>query len=73
MARIFVYDEREFPDFDPNRTVEEIRQRMADHFPELANAAHTQSKRGNDTVYTFNKRVGTKGAITPLRNKYRIS
>ena len=33
MARKFVYDDREFPDIDPNRTVDEIRQRMADHFP----------------------------------------
>ena len=62
MARKFVYEDREFDDFDPNRTVEEIQQRMADHFPELANASYKKTTRGADTIYTFSKRVGTKGS-----------
>jgi PRTRC genetic system protein C len=38
MARIFIYDNREFPDPDPKMTIEEVRQSMVNFFPELANA-----------------------------------
>ena len=38
MARLFVYDQREFPDPDPNLSVEDIKKMMSDFFPELANA-----------------------------------
>jgi len=61
MARIFVYDNREFPDPDPNMSPEEVRQSMTNFFPELANADTQQSKRGDDDIFEFKKRVGTKG------------
>ncbi len=69
MARIFIYDNREFPDPDPKLTVDQVRQNMAAFFPELANAeVKGPTKRPNpkepgvtDDVYTFVKRVGTKG------------
>lgn len=61
MARVFVYDGREFPDPDPNMSVEEVRQSMTSFFPELANADTKQSKRGDDDIIEFQKRVGTKG------------
>lgn len=61
MARIFVYDGREFPDPDPASTPEEVRQSMTSFFPELANADIKQSKRGDDDIIEFQKRVGTKG------------
>jgi len=61
MARVFVYDGREFPDPDPNMSVEEVRQSMTSFFPELANADTKQSKRGDDDIVEFQKRVGTKG------------
>lgn len=61
MSRIFVYDGREFPDPDPNLSPEEVRQSMTNFFPELANAEINSSKRGEDDVYEFRKRVGTKG------------
>ncbi len=61
MARVFVYDGREFPDPDPNMSVEEVRQSMVSFFPELANADTKQSKRGDDDIVEFQKRVGTKG------------
>ena len=61
MARVFVYDGREFPDPDPNMSVEEVRQSMTSFFPELANADVKQSKRGDDDIIEFQKRVGTKG------------
>ena len=62
MSRIFVYDGREFEDPDPEMTVEQVRTSLADFYGELANAEVKESKRGEDTVYTFSKRVGTKGA-----------
>ena len=61
MARIFVYDNRQFPDPDPKLSVEEVRRQFAEFFPELANAETREEKRGDDTVYTFSKRIGTKG------------
>lgn len=61
MARIFVYDNRQFPDPDPTLSVEEVRRQFAEFFPELANAETREEKRGDDTVFTFSKRIGTKG------------
>ncbi len=66
--RIFVYDGRDFPDPDPSLTAEEVRQNMTGFFPELANADTTESKRGDDTVYTFKKRVGTKGHFDGVKS-----
>lgn len=61
MARIFVYDGREFPDPDPSQDVEAIKKMMADFFPELANAEVKEATRGEDTLYELVRRVGTKG------------
>jgi PRTRC genetic system protein C len=61
MARIFSYDGREFPDPDPKVPVEEVRRQLAEFFPELVNADTRESKRDPDTLYTFTKRIGTKG------------
>ena len=61
MARVFVYDGREFPDPDSAMTPEEVRQSMTSFFPELANADVKQSKRGDDDIVEFQKRVGTMG------------
>ena len=59
--RQFVYDGRTFPDPDPKLSVDEVRQYLANLLPELANAETRTSKRGNDDVYEFKKRVGVKG------------
>ncbi len=59
--RKFIYDGRQFPDPDPNMTPDEVRQSMAQFFPELANAEVIEAKQGDDTVYDFKRRVGTKG------------
>ena len=61
MARIFVYDGREFPDPDPNLTVEAVKATLSDFYPEVANAAVKESKRDEDTIYELQRRVGTKG------------
>ncbi|MDP2949633.1 MAG: PRTRC system protein C [Chloroflexota bacterium] len=61
MARKFVYDNREYPDPDPSMTVEQVKASMASFFPELANASVKERQDGQDTVYEFEKRLGTKG------------
>ena len=61
MTRIFVYDGREFPDPAPDLTPDEVRKMMTDFFPELANAEIKEGKRGDDTLYEFVRKVGTKG------------
>lgn len=66
MARVFIYDGREFPDPDPKVSVEEVRKQLAEFFPELANAETREEQRGEDTVYTLTRRIGTKGRCRPL-------
>ena len=61
MARVFIVDEREIPDPDPSMTIGQVRDTLANFFPELATATHTETKRGDDTVIDFQRRVGTKG------------
>ena len=61
MARIFICDGREFPDPDPKLSVEDVRKQLTEFFPELANAETREEKRGEDAVYVFTKRIGTKG------------
>ena len=39
MARVFVYDDREFPDPDPNMTVGQVKGTLADFYGEIANAS----------------------------------
>ena len=65
MVRVFVYNDREFPDPDPSMTPDEARQTMTNFFPELANAEIHESKRTVDgveqNVFELRRRVGTKG------------
>ncbi len=61
MARKFLYDGREFPDPDPDMTVEEVKKGLAGFYGELDNAGVTETQQGEDTVYEFQRRVGTKG------------
>lgn len=72
MARIFIYDNKELPDSDPNMTPDEVRQSLTQFFPELSNAEIITSKRGEDQVFTFKKRVGTKGATEMPGCRIRI-
>jgi PRTRC genetic system protein C len=62
MPRRFIYDGREFPDPDPQLSVEEVRRQLAEFFPELTNADTREEARDGDTHYTFSRRIGTKGA-----------
>lgn len=61
MARKFMYDGKEIQDPDPGMSIDEVRQSLAEYFPELYNAASSEKKDGENTIITFQKRVGTKG------------
>lgn len=61
MPRLFIYDGRAFPDPDPKLPIDEVRRQLAEFFPELANADAREEQRGEDSVVTFTKRIGTKG------------
>jgi PRTRC genetic system protein C len=49
----------------PYLAVEDVRKQFAEFFPELTNADTREEKRGEDTVFTFSKRIGTKGVGKP--------
>ena len=73
-ARAFVYDGREFPDPDPNLSVEEVRKQFAEFLPELANADTREEKRADGTVvYSFSKRIGTKGQPRGTGRTHRVA
>ena len=61
MTRVFYYENKEYPDPDPNLSVDDVRQSMVNFFPELANAESKTAKEGDTEKITFSKRVGTKG------------
>jgi PRTRC genetic system protein C len=60
-TRLFLYDGREFPDPGQQFTPEEVREQLAQFFPDLINADVT-SEVGDDVQrISFKKRIGTKG------------
>ena len=62
MPRLFVIDDRKFDDPDAKLSVEEVRKSLTDFFPELSNAETIgPTKQGENEVYEFKRRVGTKG------------
>jgi PRTRC genetic system protein C len=71
MARKFIYEGKEYPDLDPSMKPDEVRQNMAQFFPELSNAETKEEKKGDDTIFTFKKRTGTKGGRNLNGRKWR--
>lgn len=61
MARIFIVDGVTYPDPGPDVTPEQFKQLMVTFLPELSNADMTETKQGEDTIYRYQRRVGTKG------------
>ena len=61
MARKFIYENREFPDPDPNMSPEEVRDSLADFYKELNNSEVRAETAGMDTIYRFERRTGVKG------------
>jgi PRTRC genetic system protein C len=63
MADKFVeYGGKRFP-LDEGMTLEQAKDVMARHFPELAEPKVETKKEGEVTVYVFNKQVGRKGSV----------
>ena len=60
--RIFVIEGNEYPDELPGLSVDQVRQHFANWHTDLHNAEVSEAKRGADTIYTFRKRIGTKGS-----------
>jgi PRTRC genetic system protein C len=60
MANKIKYGDRELDMGD--LTLEQAKQLMARHFPELADPQVDKKENKNDTIYTFTKKAGRKGA-----------
>ena len=58
--RLFIYDGREFPDPGTQFTPDEVREQMAQFFPDLINADVTSDVKDGVQRITFKKRIGTK-------------
>lgn len=61
MERVFVADNREFPDPDPSLPIDEVKNLLAGHMPELFNADVKETKKDGKTYIQFIKKVGTLG------------
>ena len=59
--RVFVADNREFPDPDPSISVDEVKKMLADFMPELHNAEVKETEKDGKTYIQFIKKVGAKG------------
>jgi PRTRC genetic system protein C len=59
--RVFVADNREFPDPDPNLAIGEVQQILTDFLPELHNAEIKETDKDGKHYVQFIKKVGTKG------------
>ena len=59
--RVFVADNREFPDPDPSMSVDDVKKLLSDFMPELANADVKESEKDGKTYVSFIKKVGNKG------------
>ncbi len=64
--RTIKYGDREMP-LEPGMTLENAKELMARHFPELADPKVETKKEGEKTVYVFSKKAGHKGNGNPRR------
>ena len=61
---VFVYDDREFPDPDPEMSVDQVKATLSDFYGEIANASVKETTSAATTPSTSSSgRVGTKGAF----------
>ena len=44
-------------------SVDQVKATLSDFYGEIANASVKETKRGDDAIYEFQRRVGTKGAF----------
>ncbi len=61
MTRVFIADNREFPDPDPTLAINEVQRLLADYLPELHNAEIKELDKDGKHFIQFIKKVGTKG------------
>jgi len=61
MTRVFIADNREFPDPDPTLAINEVQRLLADILPELHNAQIKELDKDGKHYVQFIKKVGTKG------------
>ncbi len=61
MTRVFIADNREFPDPDPTLAINEVQRLLADFIPELHNAEIKELDKDGKHFVQFIKKVGTKG------------
>lgn len=59
MANFIQYGDKKLPMGDMK--LEEAKEVMKRHFPELANMKVDEKKEGEDTIYVLSKQAGTKG------------
>jgi len=60
--KIYKYNDYEYKDEAGEFTTEEVKRQLTQYFPEIANCTVEEKQSGEDTVVTFVKRAGTKGA-----------
>ncbi len=61
MTRVFIADNREFPDPDPTLAINEVQRLLADFLPELHNTDIKELDKDGKHFIQFIKKVGTKG------------
>jgi PRTRC genetic system protein C len=61
VGRKFIVDGTEYPDPGAEVTPEQFKEMMVGFIPELSNSDMATEKAGEDTIYRFKKRTGTKG------------
>ena len=64
MARSLRVRRPRVPRPGPEMSVEQVKATLADFYGEIANASVKETTRGEDTIFEFQRRVGTKGAFT---------
>ena len=52
-------------------SVDQVKATLSDFYGEIANASVKETSRGDDTIYEFQRRVATKGALILARNRGR--
>lgn len=62
MSKQFVKYGEKTTELPASMTLAQAKQQMARFFPELADPEVKTEKKGEDTIYTFSKKAGRKGA-----------
>ncbi len=70
MVRKFVYDGKAYDDPNPELSVDQVREHMANFYTELTTAETLPIRtEGDDQIYEFKRKVGTKGGAVAVEEK----